>query len=1772
MFERDSGGTNNWGETRKLLASDGAADDFFSISVDIDGDTVIIGAKFNDDKGTQSGAAYIFSRNQGGSNAWGEVRKLLASDGAADDWFGHSVAIIGDTAVVGAYLKDGSAQDFGAAYRFSRNEGGADNWGETAKLEADDGSVNDQLGYSVAVGNDAILVGAHFADGNASTSGAVYLFSQTQAYPVTVSVGDHGSVSADSGSINACTSTGGVCSGNYSQGTNLVLTATPDSGYVTAWSGPDSSSCTANTCTFNAIASAKSVTASFSQATYQVTASVDAHGALDKSSATVALNSSATFTVTANPGYRTDTAVGGSCPAGSWNGTTYTTGPVTANCSVSFTHTPENSNESCSGGAIKKIEGKHYNAETSSCTADFQINMGPTVTLDNQSHLTLTAAAVNLKPSVRVASGSTLRINSSTARVGALNQALLSSLSGASIYAYRLSDLENPVEGPWQTVVANDVTVAGRFALLLDGIPDDEWILVAASGGRDIDADDDGNTNTPSTPNKGTLYGLAKAREWRNGNVHVTALTDLAWRFTRSLIHNAAPTELHIRLDDLARALIAQDINTDGVVDHHDIHAFVPHDPTHRSFLNFDYDALIAPDANGNSVIGAHHAGDGDLLETLLENKFGSAFALYPGTDNRYDQVQVEVVLSGRGLVVSDIGGVRNYSEFDPYKDNKPAAWLNRNPNGKLVLTATPISSTQVLGWMGCDQVSADLSRCTVALDRSHQVMAKFGYKSTELNAAVYDLSGAAVVLGADTVLLNILPSQTGLIDALQQLKNGDFVVGPDGIGGFLRKVTAFDRINSTTYRLTTLDAMLKDVIGQGTWGFSATLTNGDLRGYQPPSATKKAATFDTSAFTAREGVRLIPSDDPNDNQFHLVLGAPANSPVQAGANLQNQLDVVLWQSPNGNGKISAQGVMDIGINLDVGANYSGGLLSSTLEDFHFTVSEKSKLDIKFIGEGIVDLNTLNKQIKVKIASIPIGNIYVLVGGIFPVWVTPEISIYLGVEGGFKASLSAGVTAQSSQTVGLAYKRGVKGFKTVYQPPANSWNFIKPEINGEATLKGYAEATVEFLLYGVTGPEMGTQSYLQLQGTVPVFNEDIVTGQGCKDGIEYSLKLGLNGLFRWDLNDAEAGARAFLKMVGVENSEKWLAFEFSFLKLEHLLAHGYLTGQCAEDPPFLKVSGENIDALVDPSSPALVQKSYLVENIGKGKLPWSVQYTDDAAISVSPASGELAESESAYVVVEVDTGQLQKGVYRNKLLFENGFRTAEGLRFGALGSTFREVEVKVVQQPNVAPTITGFEDRGDGFGLIEWNFDASSLDVEMRGYEIYLQVDGDPAWTIKRTVYGIDTMSTIMSGLPKGENVCFRMQAYGEHDTRTPNSSEHCVQLSGGELSLTLANSLTEGNTATATLSRSGDMTDELSVYLDSNDVTEADVPASVTLPTGENSTSFTVTAVADGIVDGDQPVTISAYLAGWGSAQTKLTVTDEDSATPKTWQQIDTSGFGTGFHRVGGISKDNIYFAKQTGSALYTFDGTRLAQAPIADTVSQIFDFYADLALVKDNGKVGIYRSVNNAWQSLNIPSDKTTSFDGTLIWSAGNTIRALARGPRYISYIDGSWRYYCQCDGDEITDLWGPDADHYYKAYYSTGLGKRMISFFSKNTGTRLIDEIPALYVYGIPNGDSPGTIYAASNTKIYKWVDGVGVSVMPHPLTGTSGYNFRGMLNAGGTLYIYGQGPGDSALLFKLSGGIWTDISPANGMHDIYDMWAVKGNLYVAAYDQLWYFGNP
>ena len=162
---------STWTEQQKLTASDGAAFDYFGHSVSVSGDTALVGSHGDDDVGTSSGSAYVYVRS---GSIWTEQQKLTASDGAASDYFGSSVAVSDDTAIVGAYDDNqGGINDVGAAYVFVRN---GSTWTEQQKLSASDGAEDDYFGYSVAVGGTTAIVGAHGSDDEGTNSGAAYMF------------------------------------------------------------------------------------------------------------------------------------------------------------------------------------------------------------------------------------------------------------------------------------------------------------------------------------------------------------------------------------------------------------------------------------------------------------------------------------------------------------------------------------------------------------------------------------------------------------------------------------------------------------------------------------------------------------------------------------------------------------------------------------------------------------------------------------------------------------------------------------------------------------------------------------------------------------------------------------------------------------------------------------------------------------------------------------------------------------------------------------------------------------------------------------------------------------------------------------------------------------------------------------------------------------------------------------------------------------------------------------------------------------------------------------------------------------------------------------------------------------------------------------------------------------------------------------------------------------------------------------------------------------
>ncbi len=166
-------------EAAKLLASDGAAEDFFGASVAVSGSTVVVGAGGDDANGAESGSAYVFTEPGGGwAGTLNEAANLLACDGAAADFFG-TVAVSGSTVVVGASEDDDKGAESGSAYVFTEPGGGwAGTLTEAAKLLASDGAAGDFFATSVAVSDATVVVGTGFFGDEPVFGDTVYVFTE----------------------------------------------------------------------------------------------------------------------------------------------------------------------------------------------------------------------------------------------------------------------------------------------------------------------------------------------------------------------------------------------------------------------------------------------------------------------------------------------------------------------------------------------------------------------------------------------------------------------------------------------------------------------------------------------------------------------------------------------------------------------------------------------------------------------------------------------------------------------------------------------------------------------------------------------------------------------------------------------------------------------------------------------------------------------------------------------------------------------------------------------------------------------------------------------------------------------------------------------------------------------------------------------------------------------------------------------------------------------------------------------------------------------------------------------------------------------------------------------------------------------------------------------------------------------------------------------------------------------------------------------------------
>ena len=166
VFERRD---SAWVPTSVLAAPAATVEDTFGVSMAVDGNTLVVGAQFADARGKDSGLAYVFERR---GEAWHQAAVLSANDAEPDDQFGLTVSVSGETIAVGARLEDSRERDAGATYLFHRRGG---TWQQAAKLTASD-AVRGNLFGRVSIDKDWMVVSADLNDDRGDAAGKAYAF------------------------------------------------------------------------------------------------------------------------------------------------------------------------------------------------------------------------------------------------------------------------------------------------------------------------------------------------------------------------------------------------------------------------------------------------------------------------------------------------------------------------------------------------------------------------------------------------------------------------------------------------------------------------------------------------------------------------------------------------------------------------------------------------------------------------------------------------------------------------------------------------------------------------------------------------------------------------------------------------------------------------------------------------------------------------------------------------------------------------------------------------------------------------------------------------------------------------------------------------------------------------------------------------------------------------------------------------------------------------------------------------------------------------------------------------------------------------------------------------------------------------------------------------------------------------------------------------------------------------------------------------------------
>jgi fibronectin type 3 domain-containing protein len=602
----------------------------------------------------------------------------------------------------------------------------------------------------------------------------------------------------------------------------------------------------------------------------------------------------------------------------------------------------------------------------------------------------------------------------------------------------------------------------------------------------------------------------------------------------------------------------------------------------------------------------------------------------------------------GNGLVTS------NANEINCSEDSDKCS-ASYDPGTTVVLTATPDEDSVFHSWEGCDSVNGNV--CTITIDANKTVHPSFVLKETKLNPSVKVLEANAV---------NLIISQDGTnfyfdpqIMTLLDLQAGDIIISTIG-NGFLRRIISISASEEGLIRVETEEASLLDAVEEGDFIASPEDFSVDLKASLLEGGVKVAAIRKT-AFKA-------PEVDLTINKVIYERGAV---------------------------KVTLVGSMTLDFEpdfkLSIGRKH---WVVPYLKQFRAILKMDNADNLAVIAEGGWQGEKRVKLGTMRFSPIPLGYIVLV----------PQADLYVGVEAGIGASMTAEVTVAASVRAGVIYKRktgwdAVGGF-------TKSFSFLSPTVTAQAYARGYINPEFTMLLYGIAGPSVSLDGYLKMDAWVPPLSWTLSAGiQACVGG-KIDLVFTERRLPNWCPIRYE---EALIQYTPPGVLEVTPAGEFAASGLEggpFTSKKVYTLTNTGYAPITWSVSASRnwVDARKNIAIAAMAAAKMKSASLGADRM-FSI-------ISQSPRSGELSPGDSVNVVVSLTSAanNLSAGTHTASVNFVNSTSNE--------GNTSRTVSLTVqpADEPPSSPSGLTATALSPSSIVLAWT--SSTDETEVSGYRI----------------------------------------------------------------------------------------------------------------------------------------------------------------------------------------------------------------------------------------------------------------------------------------------------------------------------------------------------------------------------------------------------------------------------------------------------------------------